>query len=366
MRTLTAARPTTRWLVPLAVLLAVLASFLVVTRASATGPLPTISAQDLLVKVGSAKVDGLSGTVVQNADLGIPAIPGGSGSAGGQLTSLLSGSHTMRVWYGAPDQARVAVNDEYAETDVVSNGHDVWSYDSRAKTATHTTLPAGDAAEAGRKAPEGAPQTPQQAAQELLAKVTPTTDVRVDPDVTVAGQAAYDLVLTPKDAASLVKQVRIAVDGANFVPLRVQVFGSADKAALDVAYTDIAFGQPDARMFAFNAPEGTKVTEKAVPQRKAPTAADKKALASRKAQAQQDTSVVGSGWSSVVVAKLPAGAAGSNDTLKRFVGQLKPVSGSWGSGRELDGTIVTAILTDDGRLAVGAVGGDVLASALAR
>ncbi|MGI3783919.1 MAG: LolA family protein, partial [Janthinobacterium lividum] len=266
MRSLTAARPTLRWLVPLAVLLAVLASFLVVTNANAKAPLSAISAQDLLVKVADAKVDGLSGTVVQDADLGIPAIPGGSDSAAGKLTSLLAGSHTMRVWYGSPDQARLAIDDQYAETDIVSDGTDVWTYDSRAKTATHTALPAADAAKADRKAPEGAPQTPQQAAQELLAKVTPTTDVRVDPDVTVAGQAAYDLVLTPKDSASLVKQVRIAVDGANFVPLRVQVFGAGDKAALDIAYTDIAFGRPDARMFAFNAPKGTTVTEKAVPE----------------------------------------------------------------------------------------------------
>ena len=169
MRTLTA-RPALRWLVPLAVLLAVLASFLVVSSANAKAPLTAISAQDLLVKVGQAKVDGLSGTVVQNADLGIPAIPGGSGSAGGQLTSLLSGSHTMRVWTDGTDKARVAVNDEYAETDVVTNGTDVWTYDSRAKTATHTTLPA-DAGKADRQAPAGAPQTPQQAAQEVLAKL---------------------------------------------------------------------------------------------------------------------------------------------------------------------------------------------------
>lgn len=365
MRSHTAARPALRWLVPLVVLLAVLASFLVVTSANAKSPLPAISAQDLLVKVADAKVDGLSGTVVQNADLGIPAIPGGSGSAAGQLTSLLSGSHTMRVWTDGAEKARLAVNDEYAETDVVTDGSDVWTYDSRAKTATHTALPEGDRT-ADRQAPAGAPQTPQQAASEVLAKLTPTTDVRVDPDVTVAGQAAYDLVLTPKDAGSLVKQVRVAVDGANFVPLRVQVFGAGDKPALDVAYTDIAFGQPDARMFAFNPPEGTKVTEKAVPERQEPTAAQKKELEARKAQAEKDTTTVGTGWSTVVVTKLPSDAATGNETVKGFLNQLKPVSGSWGTGRELDGTIVTAILTDDGRLAVGAVSGDVLAEALAR
>src|SRR4051794_28349936 len=115
MRTLTA-RPALRWLIPLAVLLAVLASFLVTTRANAKDPLPGIAPQDLLAKVVDAKVDGLSGTVVENADLGIPVVPGGSDSPGGKLTSLLAGSHTMRVWYGAPGQARLAVNDQYAET----------------------------------------------------------------------------------------------------------------------------------------------------------------------------------------------------------------------------------------------------------
>lgn len=363
MRTLTA-RPALRWLVPLAVLLAVLASYLVVSSANAKAPLPEISAQDLLVKVADAKVDGLSGKVVQNADLGIPAIPGGSGSAAGRLTSLLSGSHTMNVWTDGAEKARVAVKDQYAETDVITDGTDVWTYDSRAQKATHTTRTTGDPAD--RTAPAGAPQTPQQAAQEVLARLTPTTDVRVDPDVSVAGQDAYDLVLTPRDATSLVKQVRIAVDGANFVPLRVQVFGAGDKPAVDVAYTDVAFGQPSAQMFAFTPPPGTDLEQKAVPERKAPTAAEKQQLEARKAQADKDTTTVGAGWSTVVVTRLPADAATGNETLTGFLSQLKPVSGTWGTGRELRGTIVSAILTDDGRLAVGAVDGDVLAAALAR
>ena len=63
---------------------------------------------------------------------------------------------------------------------------------------------------------------------------------------------------------------------------------------------------------------------------------------------------------------LPHATSSSDPTLKGFLSQLKPVSGSWGTGRELDGTVVTAILTDDGRLAVGAVGADALSSALAR
>ena len=363
MRTLTA-RPALRWLVPLVALIAVLASFLVVRSASAKDPLDEISAQDLLVKVANAKVDGLTGTVVQTADLGIPAIPGASDSPAGKLTSLLSGSHSMQVWYGSPDQARVAITDTYAETDLISNGKDVWSWDSRAKTATHTTLSASD--QADRKAPAGAPQTPQEVAKTVIDDIQPTTDVRVDKGTAqVAGRDVYNLVLTPKDPASLVKQVTLAVDGENYLPLSVKVFGAGDQPAFSVEYSTVTFGPQDAANFAFNPPEGTKVTQKAAPEHKAPTAAQKKELAQHKEQADKSTTTVGKGWSSVVVTKLPSDAT-SNDTLKGFLGQLKPVSGSWGSGRELDGTIVTAILTDDGRLAVGAVAPDAVSAALAR
>ena len=65
--------------------------------------------------------------------------------------------------------------------------------------------------------------------------------------------------------------------------------------------------------------------------------------------------------------KLPSGAAGGNadpQGLPRPSSSRSPARGA--PGVQLDGTIVTAILTDDGRLAVGAVGADVVSSALAR
>src|SRR5436309_3084854 len=89
------------------------------------------------------------------------------------------------------------------------------------------------------------PLTPQQAAKQVLAAVGPTTTVKVDTNVTVAGQAAYALVLAPKDARSLIGQVQIDVDGSNGVPLRLQVFArGASSPAFQVGYTDIAFVKP--------------------------------------------------------------------------------------------------------------------------
>jgi hypothetical protein len=86
--------------------------------------------------------------------------------------------------------------------------------------------------------------------------------------------------------------------------------------------------------------------------------------------------VIGTGWGSVLIAKLPAASAGPSgstgataDTslaqLMKVVGMLPTVSGSWGSGHLMTGTVFSALLTDDGRLVVGAVTKEALIAALA-
>ena len=106
------------------------------------------------------------------------------------------------------------------------------------------------------------PLTPQQAARQALAETGPATIVRVDPTVTVAGQAAYQLVLAPRSSRSLIGQVRIAIDSQHRVPLRVQVFarGAATPAA-QVGFTAVSFGRPPAADYAFTPPAGAKVSQ---------------------------------------------------------------------------------------------------------
>jgi hypothetical protein len=51
--------------------------------------------------------------------------------------------------------------------------------------------------------------------------------------------------------------------------------------------------------------------------------------------------------------------------LARALKALPTVSGSWGSGHLLQGTLFSALLTDDGRVVVGAVAPQALYDALA-
>ncbi len=396
-----------RWAVPAAALVLVAGVSVAGSRlASADSDLAPRTAAELLADLQRARLDHLSGTVVQTADLGLPQLPGMTGGSGmggagaSELTSIVSGSHTWKVWYGGENQQRLALIGTLGESDIIHNGKDVWVWSSKAQTATHLVMDPAEMAAAksgansaaertagplmtARPTGTGLPATPDEAAKAALAAIDPTTRAEVGPAVVVAGRTAYELVLTPKDSATLVAQVRLAVDGERHLPLRVQVFSTKQATpALEVGFTAIDFSAPEARQFEFTPPPGTTVTEgmpeglrdKAAglptPPAGAPTA--------RPADAVR---TVGQGWSRVVVAKLPAqvsgtapaqtspgsgsaGGAGVNQ-LQALLAALPKVSGAWGSGRVLEGTLFSLVLTDDGRAALGAVAPEALYAALA-
>jgi hypothetical protein len=78
--------------------------------------------------------------------------------------------------------------------------------------------------------------------------------------------------------------------------------------------------------------------------------------------------VVGKGWTSVLVATLPADqqSSGRSSQLQGIFDRMPTVSGAWGSGHLLSSALFSAVLTDDGRVAVGAVAPQLLYHALAQ
>jgi len=380
--------PALRWAVPAVTAVALVGggSAIQGLHAIADAGLPARSAARLLVDVQQARLNGLSGTVVQKSDLGLPSLPGIGGSGGvasSNLTSMISGTHTMRVWFAGPDKARMALLGTLGESDVIHNGNDVWVWASQDKTAKHYVLPAHVAGKGkttpGMPGPAGVPTSPQAAADKALAAISPSTEVTTSGTATVAGRSAYELVLTPKEATSLVDQVRIAIDGERHVPVRVQVFAkSVSDPVFEVGFSAVEFARPDAAQFAFNPPPGTKVTEGKTPAvGKAAASSKTNTLAPQSKSADMPT-VIGKGWGSALVVKMPAPTASAGTTsgtgamtdktvagLMKYVGMLPQVSGKWGSGHLMAGSAFSALLTDDGRLVVGAVTPEGLYAALA-
>ena len=351
------------WAVPVVVAVAVVGTSLVAgSPASATAHpvLPPLTAAELLVGVQTSSTQALFGTVVETARLGLPSLPGPDSSAALDWQSLVTGSHTARVWVDGPDRQRLALLGQLAESDVVRSGRDVWSYASADQAVTHAVLPEAPAEPAGPGVtPDAQSLTPAAAAAKALSAIDPTTVVTVDPTTMVADRPAYSLVLTPKDGRSTVRKVAIAVDSEKKVPLRVQVFGAAPEAAFESGFTDITFARPADSVFRFTPPQGSTVTTKQI---SPPAAAAKPA---RPADTAAPT-VVGTGWTSVLV--LPAGsvpAAGSAGTPRGSTGDLiGRLSTTLPSGDRLVRTaLVNVLLAKDGRILVGAVGADLLTAA---
>ncbi|MGC4770805.1 LolA family protein [Micromonospora sp. DT44] len=365
-------RPVLRWLVPVAAGVAVIGGGAAVGTfaAEAEPSLPPRTAAQLLVDLQTSSLEGLSGTVVQRADLGLPPLVGLV--PGNDLTALLSGTHTLRVWYSGPDRQRVALVDTLGQRDIIRNGRDVWTWESRGNTARHRAL--GDSKGAAKpEATPSLPATPREAADLALSAIDPSTEVSVGRSATVAGRDAYELVLEPRDRDSLVHQLRIAIDAKQHVPLRFEVLASgSDQPAFEMAFTQVDYRRPDADQFAFNPPPGVSVTEETAER---PTAGRPAQVAPGR---DPQVRTVGDGWTTVLVARLDA-AAGQKPTaaasqkpaaaapgqkpaaaapdadLSKLLGGLPAVSGDWGSGRLLTGKLFSVLLTDDGRVLAGAV-----------
>ena len=357
-----------RWAIPAGALVVtggVLAGSLISTAQAAPGLPPRTPAQ-LLAEVADSATPPLTGTVVETASFGLPALPATGNPT--SLSSLLTGSHTIRVWYASPGHFRLAVPEQLSESDVIRDGGTAWLWQSTLNKVTKFTLPA----HAAKPVPEQ-PLTPQQAAQQVLAAVGPTTTVSVSSNVTVAGQAAYALNLAPKDTRPLVGQIQIAVDGRNGVPLRLQVFArGASGPAFQVGYTDIHFVTPAPADLSFTPPPGATVTQVNLTG----------AQAGSHGQARPGTATIGSGWLTVLKlpssALTPAGPAPGNGSsrgassgesaavLSALLGSASQVHGAWGSGRLLRTSLVSVLMTDQGSTYVGAVEPSVLYAAAAQ
>jgi outer membrane lipoprotein-sorting protein len=361
-------KKSTRWATAAAVPVAVIAASIVVPAVSATADvdLPDKTPQQVLALAASSSEASYSGTIEQTSDLGLPdvsaqATGGGSSSDAAGALELLTGSHTAKVYADGASKQRVQVIDQLAERDVIRDGSSVWAYDSKTKEATHATLPAQGTTEKPSALPDGTsvPQTPAELADLVLSSLEPTTTVTADSDVRVAGRDAYQVVLTPKDSSTLVASATLTVDAETGVPLKVVVAakGQSDP-ALSAGFTSVDFGAPAASVFAFTPPADATVTDVTVP-----TSASGRTAGDA---AHAEKTVIGSGWSTIVGVTPAAGSTdGTSSADADTTGLLDQLTTKVDGGRVLETSLVSVLLTDDGRVFAGAVDASTLQAAVA-
>ncbi|MFD7705060.1 outer membrane lipoprotein carrier protein LolA [Streptomyces caelestis] len=346
--------------------------------------LPEITAAQLVERIAQSDVEQLSGTVKITTDLGLPDLGGlesglasgatGRGEDGGssadpsaKLTELASGTHTLRIAADGPDRQKVSLLENAAEYSLIHNGKDVWGYDSASNEVYHGTVD-----ESGEDREQQPPATPKDFAEEVLKSVDDTTSVTVDGTAQVAGRDAYKLVVEPRRSGSTVGAISIAVDHETGMPLKFTLTPSSGGAAVvDVGFTEVSFDRPAASTFEFTPPKGAEVTEDGGPGKGGEhSGKPEKAPKSEEdlAKGLDGLKMLGEGWNTVAAfdtgdgGGLPTGGVGGD--LGGFLGSLgDEVEGEFGTGTVFGTRLVNALVTEDGKVYVGAVTKDALVKA---
>ncbi|MCX4857865.1 LolA family protein [Streptomyces canus] len=350
--------------------------------------LPKISAQELIEKIAASDVQQLSGTVKITTDLGLPDLgglesslgsaagPSGSGDGSSadpstKLTELASGTHTLRVAADGENRQKVSLLENAAEYSLIHNGKDVWGYDSKSNSVFHTT-----ASESDGKQKEELPATPKDLAEEALKAADKTTSVTVDGTAQVAGRDAYRLVIKPKDEGSTVGQITVAVDSKTGLPLKFTLTpASGGSAVVDAGFTQVSFAKPAASTFDFTPPKGAKVEEGDAAKTPEHSERSERSEGFGKGSAREPgkggpegLNVIGDGWDSIAAFDtggqgVPSGSEVGGD-VGGFLDSLgDKVSGTFGEGTVFKTRLINALITDDGKVYVGAVTKDALVKA---
>ncbi|MDI9888155.1 sigma-E factor regulatory protein RseB domain-containing protein [Streptomyces sp. HNM0645] len=392
-------RKAARYAVPVAVAGVAAATIGLVPALAASGDpdLPDITAQELIARIAASDTEQLSGTVKISTDLGLPSLGGLVGGAAGSLVpgggdggssaspearlmELASGTHTLRIAADGPDRQKLSILGEVAEYSVIHNGDDVWAYDSGSDEVFHGK-DAGAGAEREQRVPKEPPATPKDLADEVLKAAGDTTSVTVDGTARIAGRDAYQLLVEPKQSGSTVDSVRIAVDAENGVPLKFTLLPSGGgKAVVDAGFTKVDFSRPAASTFDFTPPKGAKVTEadelnsreKGEPKH----AEGLKAIeglgpAGLAGDDGRGVNVIGEGWTAIAEITTSGGKGSTAPKpgdappeAQQFLDALGDrIEGDFGTGTVFKTRLVNALMTDDGKVYVGAVTQDALVKA---
>jgi hypothetical protein len=351
-----------RWTVPIVLAAALpLGSWAQHLRPATGAPtLPVATAAQIATRAAGTHAQPRSGAFVLTTGLGLGDLGTSSAVGGAGLLGLSGGTVQARVWSDGSARSRVAQIQPLEEIDWIRNGGTLWVWHSRGSRAARVNAPGGlDLPVHGILTAVGGSSTPVPTPEQFAARLLPlrdhATDLSLGPPLRIAGRPAYDLVLTPRSASSLIARVEVAVDATTGLPLEISVQPRAGGQVIRDRYTSISFARPEAGNFDFRPPPHADVTEAASVNA---ATADRGERDGREGGASRSAAIGGTpsielrgaGWDEVAVV---GGIEGW-----RFADVLRagtPVSGSFGRGLLLRARAFSVIALDDGRLVAGAV-----------
>ncbi len=258
-------------------------------------PLPE-AIHDALSGARGQPIQGVSARIQYTNHLLEGANLASGGGEASQLASspLLSGADG-RLWIGSDGHARLELQSEKGDTQVLYDGHSVSLYDASTNTLYRYTPPSrsGNGGEQGadsgstgvgsagtNSAGTGSSATGSGVSTDTEHHGIPTV-TEIEEGIAhlskhailsgampsdVAGQAAYTVRISPRENGGLIGGAELSWDASNGVPLRAAIYSTADSSpVIELAATEIAYGPVESSILEFTPPANAKVEEVTLP-----------------------------------------------------------------------------------------------------
>jgi outer membrane lipoprotein-sorting protein len=292
-----------------------------------TGPTPPRKplAQAIHDALGATEPNGVSASIQLTNHL----LEGANLASGGDEASQLSSSPLIsgaagRLWVGEDGKARLELQSEKGDTQILWDGKTAQMYDASSNTLYRYAPPPASSASDQRTegwtsygplsspsgADRGASGEPLASTtdhkvlsvaeiEERLAKARKHLDISEAMPTDVAGQAAYTVRISPRENGGLIAGVELSWDAVHGDPLRAAIYSTNSAApVIELTATEISSGQPESSALQFTPPANAKAKNVELPEGKG----EKTGSSS---QDKPHVTTHGSGLDTIVLAESP-------------------------------------------------------------
>ncbi len=367
--------PLSRLLLLCGVVVAVGIGATALALAVGTGPTPPPKplADAVHDALSAPKVNGVSARIQFTNHLLEGANLANGGGEAGQISSspLLTGA-SGRLWIGSNGQARLELQSEQGDTQILWDGKTAELYDASTNTlyrytpqqenasgtASHPapgsacppTCSSGASSEVSSDnssgdgprsstgtSPRGTPTVSE--IEEGLANAGKHANISPATPTNVAGQAAYTVRVSPRENGGLIGGAELSWDANTGVPLRAAIYSSNSSApVIELAATEISYSPVESSTLDFTPPANAKVEEVTLPRKH-----DSGASGSSPAGEKPHLSTSGKGLGAIVLLESPV-KAGTKESTSSELEDLPKVNINGMSASELPtqlGTLLT-------------------------
>jgi outer membrane lipoprotein-sorting protein len=180
-----------------------------------------------------------------------------SGSLLGNVGSALMSGASGRLWLTNDGRGRLELQSDAGDVQIVWNGSKVTVYDASSNTVYRTELSQRNQSSSGTHETPSLTQI-----GDFLTRLRRHADVSGAEPTDVAGQPAYQVVVSPKHDGGLLGSAELAWDAVHGVPLRAAIFAQGSSSpVLELTATQISYGPVPASDVEISPPAGAKTVD---------------------------------------------------------------------------------------------------------